>query len=126
MSELNGAKPAMLNINPLAVLAAVIFNIGKTEEIDIKCDDSEEPKKMLTKIVGTATEEEAAVCVLPMAKIVKYAATPYTFKFRVDGNTAVISFEKADITSQILAPNGKQISTESEKITKLLQAIQQL
>lgn len=120
----NGLQKPTLNINPLAVLAAVVFNIGKIEEVEIKCDDSETPKKMLSKIIATATEDEAAVCVLPMDRIVKYAATPYTFKFRVEGDTAVISFEKASITTQILAPNGKQISTESEKVIKLLQQLQ--
>lgn len=125
MSLNNGvSKPATININPLAVLAAVVFNIGKTDEIEIKCDDSERPKKMLVKPLATATEEEAAVCILPMEKIIKYAATPYTFKFRVEGDTAIVSFEKASITTQILAPNGKQISTESEVISKLLQQLQ--
>lgn len=125
MTQNNGiSQPTTININPLAVLAAVVFNIGKVEEVPIKCDDSAEPKKMLAKVLATASEEETGVCVLPMAKIVKYAATPYTFKFRVEGDTAIISFEKADITSQILAPNGKQISRESEKVSELLKQLQ--
>lgn len=119
MKTIDGSIP----ISHLALLATVLFNVNKTQEIELPMDDSKEVKKVQARIMGLVSEGEAVVAVIPMAKILKYAANPYTFKMRVELEHAIISFEKQENHTTILNANGAQVSTESETIQKLLERI---
>lgn len=114
-----GAK--QIEITPYAILAAVLFNINKTEKAKVKPDDSEDEIEIDVRTVGVETEKDASVCIMPMEKIMHYATIPYDYKVRVQDGHLIVSFERRnEIKAHIYGANGKQVSTESPAIKRLL------
>ena len=117
-------KPEERTLRVEAILAAILFNINKTELVKVKPDDASPEVEILSQCVGIEQEEDALVCVIPMEKIAKFACIPYRFQFKVDEGHAIISFEKLDNTSSLVNPAGQQIATESAAIHNLIKRLQ--
>lgn len=111
-------------LNPIAILAAVIENIGKTQEVEIPMDDSAETQTITAKTLGTAQEPNAMVCLVPLASIMKYNNTPYAFQIRVQDGAAVLFFEKQDTHTPLLNSLGQKITaSKSDTLERLLEKV---
>lgn len=108
-----------IGISPLAILAAILFNYGKAEKVQIEMDDTGERKEILAECMGIESEGDAVVCCIPVTKILKYAQSNYNFKFKVVDGEAQMSFEKAYNKTPIYTANGQPVETESPTLEKL-------
>lgn len=110
-----------IGISPLAILAAVLFNYGKAEKVKVKMDDSEDEKDILVESIGVESDGEAAVCCIPLEKVMKYATQNYNFKFKVADGEIRLSCEKQYNRTPIYAANGQAVERESPVIEKLFE-----
>lgn len=112
-----------VEINPLALLAAVLFNAGKTEKIKVKPDDGGEEIEVDSACIGIEEEGDALVCILTVDKLMHFMQTAYDFKFRINNGMAILSFEKQEAAPTLLNANGQKIATESEVVQKLMERL---
>lgn len=110
-------------INPFAILAAVLFHINDIEPIMLKMDDSEEEKEVQANVVAIEKEDNAVLCILPMEKILKYAQAPYDFKFDVRNGHGILFFEKQYNKTPIYSHNGQQVTSKSIAFQRLLEKL---
>lgn len=110
-----------IEITPYAILAAVLFNVNKTEKIKVKPDDGDEEVDVEVRSIGLETEKDALVCIMPMEKLMHYATVPYDYKVRVRDGHAIVSFEKRnEVKAHIYGTNGKVLQSESPAVKRLL------
>lgn len=112
-----------IQITPYAILAAILFNLDKTETVKVKADDQAEDIEVLSNCVGLAVQDDALVCMLRMDKIMHFATSTYNFQFKIEDGHAVISFEKATPAPTLLAANGAPIAQESPLIKELTERL---
>lgn len=104
-----------VEINPYAVLAAVLFNINKTELVKVKPDDASPEVEMEVRSVGVETEDDACICVIPIEKILHYMQHPHSFRLRVEDGHAILSFEKqSEIKQALFAANGQKLISQED------------
>ena len=117
-------KQQQVQITPVAILAAILFNLNKTETIKVPVDDSVEEVEVQAPCVGIEQTDEAIVCIIPMDKIIHFAINSYDFQFRVEQGIAVVSFEKHVFTgADLYAANGSKVAKQSEVIKELLEKL---
>ena len=113
-------KEQQIQISPYAVLAAVLFNVGKTEVLRIKPDDSTQEFDVTADIISIEREGDAAVCLIPMERIIQFASQVYDCKMSVDGAVMLVTFEKRAQTSGLVTATGQEIVPQSSKIQELI------
>lgn len=120
---MNAPQQAAVKVE--AILAAILFNINKTETIKVQPDDASPPVDMLTQCVGIEQEGDALVCVIPMEKVAKFACIPYKVSTKVDNGHLLICFEKVEPnTVNLLTSTGSPINVESAAIHNLIRKLQ--
>jgi hypothetical protein len=114
-----------IEINPLAVLSAILFNLDKTEHVKFKPDDSQDEVELDLKIVGTAIEDGAALCVIPLEKVAYYQNENYAVRFQVEQGTLMIMIQKAPKVSALVDASGKYIpqQQDAQLMEKLVQKL---
>jgi hypothetical protein len=114
-----------VQIRTEALLAAILFNVDKTEEVEIRQDDSAESRKVACHIVGIETEGDACVCVVPLEKVLHFAQTTYDFRVRIDNKAgmAVIELERRKDGGGILTATGKPVVTQSPAIRRCMERL---
>lgn len=110
-----------MNINPLSILAAILFNYNKSEIIKIKPDDASPEVEVEALCLSIEQEGEAIVCAIAADKVLKYNMTPYDFKMRGDKGYFVISFEKQTPAPVLLTATGQKMQSESDVVQKLIE-----
>lgn len=107
--------PKTVEINPYAVLAAILFNINKTENVQVQADDSSEPIEMEVRSVGVEAEGDACVCIIPIEKVLHYMQVPHSFRLKIEDGHAIISFEKqSEIKQALYAANGQKLISQED------------
>jgi hypothetical protein len=119
------ANQGQVQITPYAILAAVLFNINKPEEVEIPADDGGEPIKVMAESIAIESEGDALVCVIPIEKVLHFAQTVYDCKVRIDNaNGAMfVTFEQKKDGGGLVAANGQPIATQSFAINKLMERL---
>lgn len=109
-----------IEINPMAILAAVLFNLGKTETVKVKPDDSPIEMQTVRQVVGIESQDDSLVCKLAMDKIMYYMVeNPTEIKVKIHEGYLTLMFEKATPAARILNTNGQVIGGESEVLKQL-------
>lgn len=109
-----------MNLNPAALLAAVLYHANETRQVKIKLSDSGEEKIIQVPQVEIKKEGDALMCIMPLPLVTFFAGTPYNMHFatvnKPDTNEmlAVIGFEKGSKAPTLVAANGKPINTNSQ------------
>lgn len=115
---------APVQITPYAILAAILFNLDKTEQAKVKADDSGEDVTIDAPVVSVECEGDALVCAIPTDKVAHFAETVYDCKIMSKSGHMLISFERRKDGGGIalVAANGKPIAPQnSAAINKLLE-----
>lgn len=108
-------KTNVPQINPFAILAAVIFNLDKSERVKIKADDSAEEIEIDLKIVGAAQEEDAALVCIPIEKVAQFQKTPHDVTMHLENGHLIVMFKKAGFASALLNMDGKKIAPQNDQ-----------
>ena len=117
------ATEQQIQITPYAILAAILFNLDKTETVKVKPDDQQDEIEVLSDCVGLVVQDEALVCMIRMDKIMHFATSTYNFQFKVEDGHAIISFDKASPAPTLVAANGQAIIHESPLIKELTERL---
>lgn len=108
-----------VNISPTTLLAAVLYNLGKTVKMKVKLDDTGEEKEVETPVVQLSGEEDTIMCVIPLTSVVHFATNVYQMHYNTvksptsDDLFAVVGFEKQEKAPVLVGMNGKAIGTKS-------------
>lgn len=118
---MNQPQQAGVQIKTQAILAAILFNLGKTEKVKITPDDgSGKEIEVESAIVGLESKDDALVCVIPMDRVYHFATTPYEAVTMVQGDMVIVTFEKQKPASRILTATGRPVAHQSDTIKELL------
>jgi len=105
-----------VHISPVAILAAVLYNMHKTMQVKVTPDDGATPIKMEVPAVEIQIEGNSLICALPMKTLVHFAQTAYEMTFNVvqphnnpnpDDALAMVGFEKTVEKTRLLGADGK-------------------
>lgn len=107
-------NPQQMQLNPLAVLAAVLMNHGKTDKIKFKPDDSAEEVELEASMVGIANNDEGALCIIPFAKLAECQMNPYVVRFQADSSSLIIFVTKPGTQSGLLGASGQVLINEQK------------
>lgn len=125
-------KVANIQISPLAILAAVLFNADSYEKVKTKADDSDVEIEVEVPTVQIEREPNGIACCIPLNKILHYVKNNYEMQFKVvapegalDNNDsiAVIIFEKAAKHSVLLGANGQAVRSESPMFSRIMDRV---
>lgn len=113
-----------LNISPWAILAAVLFHARSTVPVMVKPDDASPEVEIQASLIGIEQTEDALVCMLPLELVTHFASQMYDAQFIVNGNTAILSFEKHIYTgADLYSANGTKVPKKSDVIQGLIEKL---
>lgn len=121
-----------VEIKPIAILAAVLFNAHSKMKVVTKADDGAPDIVEDAPMVNVQVDGDSLVCTIPVEELVHFATTAYQMQVqfvRTQGDLddkramAIIAFEKNAVNGAILATNGKPITRQSDSMKRALERI---
>lgn len=117
-----------VELNPFAILSAVLFHGNDTRKVTIKPDDASPEQEIEIPVVGLQQRGEAIVCTIPLSKIIHFQKTQYNISIQIVSPkdpdkgepVAVLVFEKPTSTASILGLNGKPVASASSVMQEVL------
>ena len=106
-----------------AILAAILFNINKSEKIKVKPDDAADEIELETTPVAIAREGDSVVCVFPMERVVKYATQPHDIKIMFQDGHVIVAVEPHVNRPTLYTANGQPKHELSPKICERITKI---
>lgn len=121
-----------LEINPIAILAAILFRAKDVAKVSVQHDDSKEATEVLVPFVQIEKEGTNVICSVPFRDVINFATIPYSFAFKIvkpapdapdSEAVAVISFSKVETNTTIVSASGKPIVTGNPTMDKLMERL---
>lgn len=111
-----------MEINPFAILAAVLANLDQTRKAKIMPDDgTKEEIEIDAPVISLAKNEDVILCRFPMEKLAEAQMYPYDVKISIENGAVTIYFQKASKSSGILDSQGQKVISENVKPLVLVQ-----
>ncbi len=123
-----------IQITPLSMLAAVLFNADKVQKTMVTPHDSDKEMEIASPVVDIRYIDDGVVCLLPLEKIMHFALNAYAMEFRVirpngdmtdERAMGVITFEKRE-ESSLLSAEGKPVAPSNGVMQKALETLKVL
>ena len=103
-----------MNVNPYALLAAIISHMGETITQKVRADDAAKDINAELPAIDIRKEGDTFLCAMPLKFIEHFMKIQYEMTFEIlqhtDGDTiGVIGFQKTDEAPRLLTADGKTI-----------------
>lgn len=113
-----------LNLNPLALIAALLFNLDQTRKLKIKPDNTAIPVEVEQPMIQLAKKEGALLCKFPLEKLVHFQHFPHNVQIKIEDGDVILFIERIDNSSGLVNANGQKIISDAKTEKELLHTLQ--
>lgn len=114
-----------MQINPIAIIAAIVYNMHKTEQLEVEDFDGSGKELIDIPVITIEQEGDSCICVMPMTLLEHFQSVPHDVAFGVQEGNLLIRFSKAQANITLLAANGQKVvsPSQAEEINKLMERV---
>lgn len=111
-----------IQLNPLAIIAGLLFNFGEVDKVMVKPDDQDEKIEVNLAAVSIEKEGDSLMAIIPLERVMQFNTTPYNFNMKIDNGLLTLTLDKAETTLSLLTANGTpQNPQPSANLRKLME-----